>query len=242
MRGLRSFAVLLVAGLALGGYLYFVESKRPAGSDAEKKDKAFAVQAEKIEEFTITSEKGEKTTVRKTGNDWRIVDPAVKADAAEVSGITSALAGLEIQRVIDESPGDVSVYNLTQPRVTVQFKAAGKDHTVKIGRKTPPGSDLYARLDDQSRVVLIPSYVDTTFNRNTFDLRDKAVLTVNRDEIGSLAVTTAASAMRLEKVGGEWKLAQPVPARADCSAVEGLVSRLTTLQMKSVAAAEAADL
>ena len=66
----------------------------------------------------------------------------------------------------------------------VAFKAAGKDHKLLIGRKTPPGSDLYARIDDQKRVVLIPSFVDTTFNKTTFDLRDKAVLTVNRDEIG----------------------------------------------------------
>jgi len=242
MRGLRSFGVLLVVGLALGGYLYFVDSKRPAGSDAEKKDKAFAVEADKIEEFTVVSEKGEKTTVRKTGSDWQIVQNAAKADAAEVSGITSAIAGLEIQRVIDENPSDVSAYNLTQPRLTVLFKAGGKDHQLLIGRKTPPGSDLYARVDSSPRVILIPSFVDTTFNRGTFDLRDKAVLTVNRDEIGSLTVTTPASSMRLEKVAGEWKLTQPVAARADFSAVEGLVSRLTTLQMKSVAAPEAADL
>ena len=218
-------------------------SPGPAGSDAEKKDKAFAVEADKIEEFTITSEKGEKTTVRKTGNGVAArAARGPRPDAAEVSGTPPRSPALEIQRVIDESPSDVSVYNLTQPRMTVHFKAAGKDHTALIGRKTPPGSDLYARLDDQSRVVLIPSYVDTTFNRSTFDLRDKAVLTVNRDEIGSLAVTTPASSMRLEKVAGEWKLAQPVAARADFSAVEGLVSRLTTLQMKSVAAPEAADL
>ena len=124
----------------------------------------------------------------------------------------------------------------------VTFKAAGKDHKLLIGRKTPPGSDLYARFDDQKRVVLIPSFVDTTFNRTTFDLRDKAVLTVNRDEIGSIAVTTPSSTMRFEKAAGEWKMAQPVAARADFSAVEGLVSRLTTLQMKSIAAPQAADL
>ena len=243
MKGLRSFGGLLVILIALGGYLYFVESKRPAGGgDAEKKDKAFAIEADKVEEFTLKSESGERTTVRKAGTDWQIVQPAAKADAAEVSGITSALAGLEIQRVIDDNPADVSIYNLTQPRLEVTFKAAGKDHKLLIGRKTPPGSDLYARLDDQPRVVLIPSYVDTTFNRGTFDLRDKAVLAVNRDEIGSLSVTTPSSTLRLEKVGGEWKLAQPVAARADFSAVEGLVSRLTTLQMKSVAAPEAADL
>ena len=31
MRGLRSFGGLLVMLIALGAYLYFVESKRPAG-------------------------------------------------------------------------------------------------------------------------------------------------------------------------------------------------------------------
>jgi hypothetical protein len=211
MRGLRSFGGLVVILIALGGYLYFVESKKPAGGDAEKKEKAFTVEADKIEEFTIKSESGERTTLRKSGSDWQIAQaPGVKPDSGEVSGITSNLSSLEIQRVIDENPSDLTEYNLTQPRVEVGFKAAGKDHKLLIGRKTPPGSDLYARVDDQKRVVLIPSFVDTTFNKTTFDLRDKAVLAVNRDEIGWLGVTTPASTMRFEKSSGEWKLTQPV--------------------------------
>ncbi len=243
MRGLRSFGGLVVVMLALGAYLYFVESKRPAGSDAEKKDKAFTVEADKIDQLTIKSESGERTTLRKNGTDWAIAEPvSAKPDAGEVSGITSNLASLEIQRIIDENPADVTEYALTQPRVELTFKAGGQDHKLMIGRKTPPGSDLYARIDDQKRVVLIPAFVDTTFNRTTFDLRDKAVLTVNRDEIGSLAVTAGANTMRFEKTGGEWRIAQPVAARADFSAVEGLVSRLTTLQMKSIAAPQAANL
>ena len=105
MRGLRSFGGLLVVLLALGAYLYFVESKRPAGGDVEKKDKAFAVESDKVEEFTIKSESSEHTTVRKNGADWQIVQPAAaKPDSAEVSGVTSNLASLEIQRVIDENP------------------------------------------------------------------------------------------------------------------------------------------
>ena len=50
MRGLKSFAVLLVVALGLGAYLYFVESKRPAGDEPAKKDKAFAVDADQIDE------------------------------------------------------------------------------------------------------------------------------------------------------------------------------------------------
>jgi hypothetical protein len=73
MRGLRSFGGLLVALIALGGYLYFVESKRPAGSEGDKKEKAFTVEADKIEELTIKSESGERTTLKKNGSDWQIV-------------------------------------------------------------------------------------------------------------------------------------------------------------------------
>jgi uncharacterized protein DUF4340 len=237
VRGIRSFGVMLVVLIALGGYLYFVESKRTPGDGADKKDKAFAVEADKIEEFTVKSESGERTTLRKNGADWQIVEPAAgKPDAAEVSGITTNLSTLEIQRVIDENPSDLAEFNLAQPRVEVTFKAAGKDHKLLIGRKTPPGSDLYAKLDDQTKVVLIPAFVDTTFNRTTFDLRDKSVLSVNRDEVGSIAVATSAGTLRFEKGDGEWKIAQPPSGRADFSAIEGLVSRLTTLQMKSVAA------
>src|SRR3954470_24279059 len=120
MRGLRSFGVLLVVLLVVGGFALYQYIKVPADSGAEKKDKAFSVEADKIEEFTIKSESGEQTTVRKNGADWQIVQPAAgKPDSAEVSGITSNLASLDIQRVIDESPTDVAEYSLTQPRVEV---------------------------------------------------------------------------------------------------------------------------
>jgi hypothetical protein len=243
VKGLRTFIGLLVVMLALGAYLYFVESKRPAGGDAEKKDRAFTVEAEKIEEVTIKAESGERTTLRKNGSDWAIAEPvAAKPDAAAVSGITSNLASLEVQRVIEENPADLAEYGLAQPRVEIHFKAGGESHKLAVGRKTPPGTDLYARLDDQKRVVLVSSFLDTTFNRTTFDLRDKAVLAVNRDEIGSLTVATGPTTMRFEKSGGDWRVVQPLNARADFSAVEGLVSRFTTLQMKSIVAPQADDL
>ena len=242
MKGLRSFAGMLVILIALGAYLYFVESKRPAGGAADKKDKAFSVEASAIDDITIKSESGERTTLHKNGTDWQITQPATgKPDASAVSGLTTNLSSLEVQRVIDENPSDLTEYTLAQPRVEVTFKAGGKDHKLQIGRKTPPGSDLYARIDDQKRVVLISSFLDTTFNRTAFDLRDKAVLTVNRDEIGMLAVTTPAGAMKLEKKDGEWRMAEPVAARADFSAVDGLVNRLTTLQMKSIVPPDAGD-
>ena len=153
MRGLRSFGGLVVILIALGGYLYFVESKKPAGSDAEKKEKVFTVEADKIEEFTIKSESGERTTLRKSGSDWQIAQaPGVKPDSGEVSGITSNLSSLEIQRVIDENPSDLTEYGLTQPRVEVALQGrrqgsqaadrtedAAGDRPLRAGRRPEEG-------------------------------------------------------------------------------------------------------
>lgn len=243
MRGLRSFAGMLAILIALGAYLYFVDSTKTPSDDAEKKDKVFTVEADKIDEIAVKSESGERTTLKKTGNDWQIVQPVgAKPDDAEVSGLTSNLSRLEIQRVIDENASDLSAYGLEPARVEVSFKADGKQQAIHIGQKTPPGTDLYARLPDQKKVFLISSYLDSTFNRTTFDLRDKAALKLDRDKIDAVEIVTADRQLRVTKADSEWRLTAPVAGRADYSTVEGLIGRLGTLQMKSLAAAEPADL
>jgi hypothetical protein len=242
MRGLPSFLGLCAILAALGGYLYFVESRREPGSDSDR-DKAFAVEAETIDEITVKAESGERTTLRKTGSDWQIVQPAtLEPDSAEPSGIATNIANLEVQRVIDENPSDLKEYGLATPRIEITFKSGGQERRLLIGRKTPPGTDLYAKLGDQSRVFLISSYLDTTFNRTTFDLRDKTVMKLDRDKIDALTVATPSRTLKFNKPAGEWRLSVPVDARADFTAVDGLVSRLNTLQMQSIAAPTTAGL
>ncbi len=240
MRGLRSFLLLLIVGAGLGAYLYFVESKRDPG-DADKKEKVFTVESEKIDELTVKAESGERTSLKKTGAEWQIVAPvAAPTDSGTVSGLTGNLSSLELQRVIDENPQDLAEYGLAQPRLEVTFKAGGQEHRLQIGRKTPAATDLYAKVGDQKRVFLIPSFVDTTFNKTTFDLRDKTVLKVERDKIETASLTSPKRTLQFAKADGEWKLTAPIKARADFTTVDGLVSRLNTLQMKSIVSPEAA--
>jgi len=242
MRGVRSLLVLLVIAAALGGYLYY-DSKHPA-SDQKKQEKVFDVQPDKIDQVTVKSEKGETTTVQKrSSGGWQITQPvAVGADDAEVSGITSNLASMEVQRVIDDRPGDYKQFGLDPARVQVSFKSGGKNGTVLIGQKTPSGSDIYARLADKPRVFLVPSYLDTTFNKSTFDLRDKTILKIDREKTDRLEIQTADRDVKLAKQGADWKLTAPVDARADFGAIEGVLGRLNTTPMKSIAAPEATDL
>jgi hypothetical protein len=232
MRGLRSFVGLLAILVALGAYLYFVESKRDPAETGEKRDKVFTVEADAIEEVTVKAESGERTTLRKTGSEWQLVEPTTApADATEISGITSNLARLEQERLVEENPSDLAEFGLAEPRIEVSFKAGGNEQRLLIGSKTPTGADLYAKTSASPRVS---SYLESTLNRKPFDLRDKTALKFERDAADSLEIVTAGGTLSFGKKDGAWQIVQPPGARADSAAIEGLIARLSSLQMKAI--------
>ena len=241
MRGLRSLILLIVIALPLGWFAYR-DYQKPAGDDGPKKDKVFTVESDKIDEISVKSESGERTRLQKSGTEWKIASAAdAKPDTGEISGLTSNLSSLELERVVDENPPDLKEYGLAQPRIEVAFKSGGQEHTLLIGQKTPPGTDLYAKRADDKKVFLIPSHIEGTFNKSTFDLRDKSVVKLDRDKLDALEFTAGDRSSRFVRPAGEWQIAAPVQARADFSAIEGLVSRLAGLQMKSLVDTPDAD-
>ena len=241
MRGVRSLILLILIAIPLG-WIAYRDWQKPAGEDGPKKDKVFAVEADKIEEIALKSESGERTRLQKSGEGWKVVAPAAaEPDTSEMAGITSNLASLELGRVVDENPPDLKEYGLAQPRIEVSFKSGGKEHSLLIGQKTPPASDLYAKRGDSNQVFLIPAHLESTFNKTTFELRDKAVMKVDRDKLDALEFSAGGKTARFVKPGGEWQIAEPVQARADFSAIEGIVSRLSGLQMKSIVDTPEAD-
>ena len=247
MRGLRSLTIITFVLLSLGAYIYFVESKRPASYEEEAKDTVFTVESNNIREIRIRSKSGETTSLKKdeTGTPWRLTAPLeATADSAEVTGIVTNLASLEIQRVVEESPQDLSLFGLTNPRINVAYKSEGDDNftILLIGEKTPTGTDLYAKLPDENRVFLISGFLETTFDRTPFHLRDKTILEIDTQAIDRLEVSTADTTIEVIKTGGRWKLTKPLVARADYGTVQGLLGRLSTAQMQSIAANNPDDL
>ena len=246
MRGLKSTIALVVVLVGLGAYIYFVTWKQPEGGAADggkKQDKVFAgLDSSKIEEVKLTSAAGDATVVKKDAGGWQVVQPmAAKADESEIGSVTSALASTEITRVVDENPTNLNDYGLSNPRIEVDFKAAGDNDYRKlmIGSKTPTGGDLYAKRNDEKKVFLIPSFQETTLNRTTFDLRDKGLLKFDREKVDGIDVAAGGKTIGMAKDGADWKLTKPVQAKADFGSVEGLVGRLQTAQMKSIAADQA---
>jgi hypothetical protein len=228
-----------VIAAALGGYLYY-DSKHES-SDDKKQDKVFAdLSAEKIDRITVKSEKSETATAARQGDKWQVTQPAAApADEAEISGLTSNLGSLTVSRVIDEKATDFKQYGLDPARIEVGFHEGGKDRKLLLGQKTPTGSDMYARVPESPRVFLVPSYVESTFNKSAFDLRDKTILKIDRDKVDHVEIETPDHTVKVAKQGADWRITAPIDARADFSAIEGLVGRLNSTPMKAIAAENA---
>ncbi|HKV98606.1 MAG TPA: DUF4340 domain-containing protein [Vicinamibacterales bacterium] len=247
MRGGKSFLVLLAVAVALGAYIYFIESKR-TGSDEKKKDKVFTVDASKIEEIEVHAASGETTTLKKAGTDWQIVSPeAVDADAATVGTLVSAIESLEVSRVVNDNPTSVKEFGLDPAKSSVAYKLAGETafHKLNLGDKTPTGSDLYARVEGQPKLLLVAAYNTDALNRTPFDLRDKAILKIQRDGVDSVKLEGSGPAISLARKADEWRLSEPVSAKADFGTIDGLVGQVASARMKAIetpGAASAAQL
>jgi len=248
MRGGKSLIVMLGVAAALGAYIYFVELKRDPSDTAEKKDKVFTVESGKIEELEIRAASGETTTLKKQGDNWQIVSPAgLDVDPTEVTSVTSALETLEMQTTLADNPTSVAQYGLEPVRLSVGFRAAGDAamRRLQIGKKTPTGGDLYARVEGQTKVFLISAYLEDSLNKTPFNLRDKTVMKIDRVGVDMVALEGQGSpALAFQRKDSEWRLTKPIDARADFSAVDNIVGKVAQAKMKALepTAADAKEL
>jgi hypothetical protein len=237
VRSGRSLLVLLVVALGLGAYIYFVEWNRDPGA-ADKKAKVFAVESTDIEKLEVRSANGETTKLEKAGDDWKIVGPAaMEADQSSASAIADALSSAEIQSVLQESATAIAPFGLEPARVSVAFHKKGDatEYRLNVGKKDPTGGDLYAQVAGQPKLLLLQGFLDDTLNRTTFDLRNKKVLTFDRDTVDHIILQSAAApTVDLAKDGGDWKITAPIAARADFSPIDGLIGRLGQVQMTAI--------
>jgi len=244
VRGLKSTIALVVVLIGLVAYIFFVDRKRPASDAPEVKAKAFTVDADQIEEIQIKPATGDASRVQKINGTWQLVEPEkADADQGQISNAATSLATLEINRVVDENPTDLAPYGLNPAKGEIAFRVKGKSEPqhLLLGEKTATGSDLYAKTPDQKRVFLIAAYLENTFERTPFDLRDKAVLKFDQSKADGVEIvhdgTTA-----LAKMGSDWAVTKPYSARADFAGAEAILTAISSAQMQKIVSNEAKDL
>jgi hypothetical protein len=237
-------ALLVLAGL--GSYIWFVERKREPKPEGEReKVTVLAVDKAKAKEISLAAAGGESIRLVKEGSAWKVATPfAAPADTSAVESLLTSLEKLEADEIVVEQAASLSEYGLDQPSrtVTAVVEGAPAPLSVQFGAKSPDGSSVYARTGTTHRVYLVPSWIEGSFDKKPFDLRDRDLLHVKRDDVRSIEVVGPEGGYALARTdAGEWAFTKPVATRAGRWSVDGLLGTIENLRKESVAADAATE-
>jgi hypothetical protein len=237
---LRNTAILALLLAVLGGYLYFVESKKIAKEAVKQKlidlnpDDATAITLH-YPDREIGLEKGD--------GGWRLTKPvAAAADEVTVKNLLRAIADAEVTKTLDDAPTDLAPFGLTTPAVTVTVTAKGQPlPALKLGKTTAVSNSTYVQRAEQPKIYLTGAGFHSGMDKQPKDLRDKKVVDFKDDEITRIALRGPQGAVALAKQDGAWTITQPAAYKADANAVRALLSTVRNLRATDFANDAPAD-
>lgn len=231
-------AVLVLAGL--GAFYWFYERKTEPKAEGEReKVTVLAVDKAKAKELSLISN-GTTIRVVKEGGGWKVVSPfAAPADGSVVEAMLTSLEKLEADEVVVEQTNDLAQYGLAQPSrtVTALLEGGKQSLSVQFGAKAPDDSSVYAKTKDSPKVYLVASWIESAFDKKPFDLRDRDLLHVKRDDVRQLEIAGPEGGYALTRTdSGDWAFTKPVATRAGRWSVDGLLGTIEGLRMEAIAA------
>jgi Domain of unknown function (DUF4340) len=238
---IRGLLVAVIVLAALTGTLYWSNHHKPSETAAVASDvspKILALQEADINGIAIKKKDADQIVLKKDGNDWRITAPqSFAADQSVVSGVVSALANLDSQRLVEDHASDLNPYGLSDPSLAVSVtEKNNKSQQVLLGDATPTGNGVYARLQGDPRVFTLASFNKTSLDKGLNDLRDKRLITADADKISRIELTSKQETIEFGRGKdkddkSQWQILKPKPMRADGSQVDSLVRAVTDARM-----------
>jgi hypothetical protein len=211
----RSTLILLLVAVALGSAVYYVVRRDKAentGRDSDEASKpAFDFKAEDVASLAVTRG-GQTVRLEKQSDKWQITEPIkTEADQTAAESLVSSLTGATVERTLVMTEGLRRGSGLESPAVTVEIKLKdGAQHKVALGKQDPTGAAAYALLDRQTDVKLVSTSLLTSADKSLDDLRDKTIVTVNRDDLTRVEVKNPHLKLVAEKSGeGKWLVKEP---------------------------------
>ncbi len=230
----KATALLAVVVLVLAGYLYWVEL--PGTHKADQKKRLFSFSSDAVTRLAIHAADGSVIEmahhVSSPDEPWQITHPIeTVANAGAASSFASELATIEITRVVEEKPADLSVYGLTSPAYKVIITVGEADtHLLEIGDENLTKGDVYARGGEGSPVYLVPASVKQVVGRGLKDWRRQEVLNFSFVAVDRIQRESEGVTLELVKEGEAWAIKRPIQFAADPSEVDRFLGRLSSLK------------
>jgi hypothetical protein len=238
---LRSTLILLVVGVALFSYVYFVENKRKSTREStEASGRVAQIDRDKYNTVAIQNPDSKLELKKSEGNEWRLEfkgqgDEVIKdrADSTAVAQLFTSLETLRHDAKIDpENKDQLKEYGVSDSNTKVRLSGEGqKTVEVLLGKDAAVEGKVYARVDGSDTVYVIGNDLKTQLNKKPDDFRDRKLADITTQQINRVTVKTKDGEVELEKKNNHWSITKPLKARGDDSKINDLIASATSARI-----------
>jgi hypothetical protein len=196
----------------------------------------------------IISRADSALTLERHGDLWKITPQGYSADTSQVNRMLKLVAGFTLTTLVSEA-GNYVPYELdAEKRIGVEALEGDRSVLkVSIGKPASTYQHTFVRLENDPRIYQARENLRTDFDKDVEHLRDKVVLTVEKDYVKGIALIGRDDSLALRHANGASGAVPPAPAdtvksepgpswqtvdgtAADEQAVERVIDQLVTLK------------
>jgi len=228
--------ILLAIGIILVIFVVNPGSKQTIMGKQIKGKRVFNMSGGSIKKIEMRNNHGNFIIRRNKHGGWSIISPVIaNADKAIVSTIINGVKTLNYERQIGS--GTLSAFGLSPASITATVTLSDKRfYRLEIGGRTPVGQYYYAKAGNGTPgIFTITNWIRNRLNDSLFQIRDKSVISLSRNNITSISfVKNSRPIYILKKSNGVWAFEKPSYNRIKVPVINGMLFRLTNLTADNI--------
>ncbi|OGD16473.1 MAG: hypothetical protein A2V76_11170 [Candidatus Aminicenantes bacterium RBG_16_63_14] len=234
----RTTLILLAVFAGLLALVLLFDSKGEKKKAAEERaNMLISLTSGDIRKASLARDGETLTFERDEAGPWRLTSPLqAAADDYEVDNFIDSLASLRIARVVEKEAKDLAAYEIPKMEVSVWVKGNDTPVRLLIGMENPLDKTLFAKREDDPRVVLLASTLKTTLDKKVFDFRQKDVFKFIAADVKTVRVKTKDVSWQAAREETGWFLKAPVASLAAEGKIDALLDSLSGLRAKEFVA------
>lgn len=218
--------------LALLAFIFFFERHQPGAEERRQPEKLLAgTEAKEIEAIGFEFPGGENARAERREGEWVLTEPRYPAQQTRLEALAKMLA--ENQRLDKIAPHEVLVqgpkhFGFDPPRAVLTVRAGTNEMVLQVGAKTPLATNAYVRLEKTGEVFITGGGLLNVLPSSVNELRSPKLAELEELRFDRVRIRSGNRLLELEKSGaaGQWRIARPIPARADQNRVAALFQTL----------------
>jgi Domain of unknown function (DUF4340) len=156
----RLTAALVALFVVLAGAVWWLELRSPGAvaSPVAGQAPVFDLKPDEVSRVEVV-DSGKSAAVERTGDGWRLVQPAVdEADARRVDSAVGQVAKLNATRKLEDA-SDLASYGLSSPTIRLLLNMKdGSSQELLIGSKTPDQASYYVKRADSPAIFVTATF------------------------------------------------------------------------------------